>query len=95
MFSTMYELCLGQVMVHTAAVLVLHCLQHFLAMQEKFDERWQALLVPKLAEEDMHTRTDEAAVRRQRLDKAQVQFHFLLLMYRDTASVLSMYSSLC
>lgn len=49
-------------------------------MQEKFDERWQALLVPKLAEEDMHTRTDEAAVRRQRLDKAQVHCHSLLLM---------------
>lgn len=42
-------------------------------VQEKFDERWQAVLLPKLAEEDMHARTDEAAVRRQRLDKAQVQ----------------------
>ena len=50
-------------------------------MQEKFDERWQALLVPKLAEEDMHMRTDEAAVRRQRLDKAQVHFQLLLLLH--------------
>jgi len=41
-------------------------------LQEKFEERWQALLAPKLAEEQTHTRTDAAAVRKQRLDRAQV-----------------------
>ncbi len=41
-------------------------------LQEKFEERWQALLAPKLAEEQTHTRTDAAAVRKQRLDCAQV-----------------------
>ena len=50
-----------------------HALLHMVGcVQEKFDERWQALLLPKLAEEDMHARTDEAAVRKQRLEKAQV-----------------------
>ena len=41
-------------------------------LQEKFEERWQALLAPKLAEEQTHTRTDAAAVRKHRLDGAQV-----------------------
>ena len=41
-------------------------------LQEKFEERWQALLAPKLAEEQTHTRTDAAAVRKLRLDRAQV-----------------------
>lgn len=42
-------------------------------VEEKFEERWQALLAPKLAEEQTHTRTDAAAVRKQRLDRAQAR----------------------
>ncbi|KAL0051058.1 hypothetical protein WJX82_001222 [Trebouxia sp. C0006] len=42
-------------------------------VEEKFEERWQALLAPKLAEEQTHTRTDAAAVRKQRLDCAQAR----------------------
>ena len=41
-------------------------------VQEKFEERWQALLAPKLAEEETYMRTDAAAVRKQRMDSAQV-----------------------
>ena len=41
-------------------------------VQEKLEERWQALLAPKLAEEETHMRTDAAAVRKQRMDNAQV-----------------------
>ncbi|KAL0031566.1 hypothetical protein WJX77_007539 [Trebouxia sp. C0004] len=42
-------------------------------VEEKFEERWQALLAPKLAEEQTHIRTDAAAVRKQRLDRAQAR----------------------
>ncbi|KAL0026079.1 hypothetical protein WJX79_007769 [Trebouxia sp. C0005] len=42
-------------------------------VEEKFEERWQALLAPKLAEEQTHTRTDAAAVRKHRLDGAQAR----------------------
>ena len=41
-------------------------------LQEKFDERWQVLLIPKLAEEEVHMRNDAVTVRKQRLDNAQV-----------------------
>ena len=43
-----------------------------LVLQEKFDERWQVCLIPKLAEEEVHMRNDAIAVRKQRLDNAQV-----------------------
>lgn len=43
-----------------------------LGLQEKFDERWQVLLIPKLAEEEVHMRGDVVTVRKQRLDNAQV-----------------------
>ena len=45
---------------------------HSCFVQEKFDERWQVLLLPKLAEEETHMRNDAIAVRKQRLDHAQV-----------------------
>ena len=41
-------------------------------LQEKFDERWQVLLIPKLAEEEVHMRNDAVIIRKQRLDNAQV-----------------------
>lgn len=51
-----------------------HGHEHFVAfgLQEKFDERWQVCLIPKLAEEEVHMRDDAIAVRKQRLDNAQV-----------------------
>ena len=52
----------------------MHGCEHLLTlgMQEKFDERWQVLLIPKLAEEELHMRNDAVTVRKQRLDNAQV-----------------------
>lgn len=51
-----------------------HQHKHFVAhgLQEKFDERWQVCLLPKLAEEEVHMRNDAITVRKQRLDNAQV-----------------------
>lgn len=47
-------------------------------MQERFEERWQALVAPKLAEEDANCRADEAIVIRRRMDAHQVSAPFML-----------------
>lgn len=55
------------------------------------------LLVPKLAEEETHLRNDAIAVRKQRLDHAQVTFTLLALcMYtQDIGSTLLHLALLC
>lgn len=41
-------------------------------LQEKFDERWSALVVPKLAEDEGQCRNDEAILLKRRMDMQQV-----------------------
>ena len=49
---------------------------HFIthsALQAKFEERWQALMAPRLAEEELAARGDEGAVLHKRMEAHQVR----------------------
>ena len=43
------------------------------ALQAKFEERWQALMAPRLAEEELAARGDEGAVLQKRMEAHQAR----------------------